>query len=77
MQLGNIILILDDIVETDHMMFWCEHCRFQQQQRSLQQPFREEDDLAPSPRKELVTIQFGSLEPVVLSLMVLVAIVDG
>jgi len=50
---GPIILNLDEAVETNHTIIWCEHCH-----------------LAPSLIEELVTIQFGSLEPVVLPVMV-------
>jgi len=73
---GTIILGLDKVAEANHMTVWCELCQSPQQQISPQQLFMGEPDLAHSLREELVTIQFGTLEPVVPSLMVPTTVVE-
>jgi len=67
---GRIILDLDDSVGTNHIFTGVQCSPVLQQQRPARSLEQEENSLIASQRKELFTIPFGSLEPIVVPLMV-------
>jgi len=63
---GRIILDLDDPVGTNHIFAQLEHSLPSLRQSSSQTYEQEQTNMSSSQREDLFTIQFGSLEPVVI-----------
>jgi len=62
---GRIILDLDDPIRTNHISAQLEHYLPSVRQSSSQTYGQEKTDVSSSQREDVFTIQFGSLEPVV------------
>jgi len=67
---GKIILDLDHFAETNHISAEAEYSPLLHQQRPTLSYERRKSSIIAPQREELFTIQFGSLEPIVVPLIV-------